>query len=151
MAVAAMLAGMFFRPEEYRIASEGIDNAGVLQLLEVNALDEDERLKIVLDAEAHILVQIEDDRCVAAQTRAFDMHGDWCVRVVPLHEGHGKGIDRSGREGVLTGIEVDSMPRVFACHGVRPGHGVGLCAIQERQIPLQVFDQLRGSGQVQAE
>ena len=87
------------------------------------------------------------DNCAAARTRTLHVHGDRCVRVVPLHEGHGKGIDRSGREGVFTRIEMDSMPRVFACHRVRPGHGVGLCAIQERQIALQVFDQLRGGGQ----
>ena len=46
IATAAMFPGMFFRPEENGLASEGVDNAQVLQLLEVNSLYEDERRNV---------------------------------------------------------------------------------------------------------
>jgi hypothetical protein len=44
MALTAMIAGMFFRPEEDGVASESVDNARVLELLEVDSLDEDQWL-----------------------------------------------------------------------------------------------------------
>lgn len=71
MASAAMVTGMFFRPEEYGPASECIDDARVLPRIEVNSLHEDQGRRIVLDAEAHVVVQVEDDWIATARRCSF--------------------------------------------------------------------------------
>ena len=75
-----MLSCVFFRPEEYRLPSEGIDDAWVFQLLEIYEWDEHERLLPFQDATIQLSVDLHPYRSGAVTALRFDRHDQ---RLVP--------------------------------------------------------------------
>jgi hypothetical protein len=128
-----------------------MDDARVFQFLEVDERYEDQRIFALFDPVFELAVDLEPHRARAVSALGAQSDGERFVSQVPLHEGHGKGVDRSRRVSLLARTEAGAVRGLIHRHGVSPGDRVPLASEQKGEVLLEVvqngFD--AGEGQVE--
>ncbi len=112
--------------------SKRFDDAGILQCIEIDQRDEDQRVGILLlYTVIQIAVQLDHQRFSATST--FREYGD-CQRVfleLPLHEGYRYCVNPSSCKGLFTAIEIRSVGGRVDRHRICPSDTFWTTAIQK--------------------
>ena len=117
--------------------SKSIDDAGILQSVEIDQGHEDQRVSILLLYDViKMAVQIDHQRLSATST--FCMYGD-CQLLFPelsLHEGRSNCINPSSCKGLFTAIKNQPVRGRVDRHWICPGDTFKATAVQKRHALL---------------
>jgi len=117
---AAVLTGMFFRPEEDTLLSERLHDAHLLQSVDIHIRHENDRgVRMAAHGAVHIAVDFNLHGLLTMSALRLYDNAERFPAQAPLHEGRGKCIHRSGGINLLTGIEGDPVGRLL------PGYRIG--------------------------
>ncbi len=114
---------VFFRPEEHRSSSEGIDDAGLVERYHVHHRDEHPHAALLVgDPVSQVAVDGNLDGVSTVLAFAPDDERERPFYQLPLHEGQRQGVDGSGRIDLLARAERHVVRRRFCGHRVGPGN-----------------------------
>ena len=120
---AAVFLGVFFRPEEHRSSSEGIDDAGLVELYCIDKRDKNPHTDLLIgNPVLQVAVDGNLDGISAALALAPDDKRERPFYQLPLHEGQRQGVDGSGRVDLLARAERHVVRRRLRGHRVGPGN-----------------------------
>ena len=117
--------------------SKRVDDTGVLQWVEIDQWDKDQRAGIML-LYCVIQVAIYLNDYWLSTTSAFRVNGH-CQGVflkLPLHEGRRYRVNPSSCKGLDTTVESHPVGRAVDCYRIRPGDPLRATAIQKGHASL---------------
>jgi hypothetical protein len=97
------------------------------------------------------LVHLDVHRLAAVRTRSRDLHFQAFVSEASFDEGRGKGILRSSAENPLPGAKSQAVWRSVSGHGKGPTHFAAGVPDQEKQMLLQILEQVHDNLGIQPE